>query len=677
MSALLPALVGLLVVFVPGFLVTLALRIRGFDAFAIAPPVSIALIAVSAIIAPALGLAWALWIPFALAAVIALLGFLVQAGFAAFDWEDIPGGRRLGTTIEREPMVWSVGRQVWLYASVALGALLGLRNLARSIGDAEWISQTWDNSFHLNAVRYIVDHSNASPFFILSMTSASGEPEGFYPLAWHNIVSLVFMYSGESIPVATNATVLVIAGVVWPLSVIYMVRSIFPARPIALVLTGVASASISSFPYSLVYFGVLYPNLLGYSLIPVGIGMMAQLFRVGLVRYLTTVQAVFLGILVALGIALAHPNAIMSMLVLVLPIFATRLILQIIAAVRTEIPWWVALLQGLGILAIFAVVRVLWDVVRPPKEAGEMWGPALKQGQAIGELVFNHPLGMMVTPLWVITIIFFIGAYYLVTCKNRLYWVVGSWLVLVYFYVAVRSLAWEEGRYEVVGTWYHDSYRLAALAPILVLIFIAYGVHQVALLVMDRLPAAGQFKVGSYLLKRETVVATSGVVATLVLTLLLQTSTPLNAYIKNVRALYEPTIDSPLLTPDELDVLERVDDLVPEDKGIVVSAFNGGAFAYALAGREVTSYHTLSEISENDKYIYENLDKAQTDPRVCQILDEENISYFLWFGWVEVNNDGDHAMWYPSFERLWDTEGVIEPVYRSGGATLYEIVACD
>lgn len=675
MSAALPAFLGVLFIFVPGFLVAAALRVKGFDAVAIAPPISVALIALSAVLAPSLGWQWALWVPFAFAIALALvafgLGFLGEKlGFA-----DAPHRRKLSTTIERSPMTWNFKAQLWFYVSVALGSVLAMRNVARSVGDPAWIAQTWDVSFHLNAVRFIANTGNASSLFIASMTSGDKDPE-FYPAAWHDIVSLVFMHTDASIPVATNAVALVVAGIVWPLSVVYMVRSIFSARPLTLLIAGIAAASISAFPFSLLYFGILYPNLLGYALLPVGIGMMAQLFRVGLVRYLNTLQAAFLGIFVALGTAFAHPNAVMSLLVLVIPIFVTRIVLQVIAGVKKETPWWVVLLQVLGITAIFVVISILWDVVRPPREAGEMWGPTVAKGQALGELAFNQTLQTM-TPLWVVTALSFIGIFFLVTCRNRLYWVFGLWLVLAYFYVAVRTLGWDEGRYDVVGVWYHDSFRLAALAPIAVIIFIAYGIDQLSLKVLQRFQGRETFTVRSKTFSKASALATLAGATVLVLGFLMQSALPLNNYIQRTRTIYEPSIDSELLTLDEYDVLLNLDRLVPEDEAIIVSPFTGASLAYALSDREVSAYHTIWQRTDEENYIYQNLDKAQEDPKVCELLEEENLRYYLWFGWDEINNDGNHAVWYPSFERLWETEGVIEPLYRTGGATLYEIVACD
>src|SRR5699024_8434958 len=84
-------------------------------------------------------------------------------------------------------------------------------------------------------------------------------------------------------------------------------------------------------------------------------------------------------------------------------------------------------------------------------------------------------------PQWFLAIIFVIGLYTF-TRRANVYslWVLGAWAVVVYFYVAARSLAWEDGRYEVVGLWYHDSFRLAALLPVMSVPILALAVHWVA-----------------------------------------------------------------------------------------------------------------------------------------------------------------------------------------------------
>ena len=149
-----PFLVGLLVVFIPGLMVAAALKMRGIDAFGIAPALSIAMVAISAIIAPMMGVRWALWVPFAFAALIALLGFLIQRGVDALggrrrhsdqpvaysDSHDAVASRAADSSLS--PLAesrWFSREQALYWVSFAIGAILLARNITNSVGRPEWI----------------------------------------------------------------------------------------------------------------------------------------------------------------------------------------------------------------------------------------------------------------------------------------------------------------------------------------------------------------------------------------------------------------------------------------------------------------------------------------------------------------------------------------------------------
>ena len=90
MTVIAPFIVGIIVVFVPGLLLAVALKMRGFDAFGIAPALSVAMVSISAMVAPMVGVDWALWVPFVFALLIAALGFAVN-----YATEKISGRRPL------------------------------------------------------------------------------------------------------------------------------------------------------------------------------------------------------------------------------------------------------------------------------------------------------------------------------------------------------------------------------------------------------------------------------------------------------------------------------------------------------------------------------------------------------------------------------------------------------
>ena len=94
-----------------------------------------------------------------------------------------------------------------------------------------------------------------------------------------------------------------VGAVIWPLSVMYLVRSTMRASIPALLSVGVVSASFTAFPMLLINFGVLYPNSLGLALLPTVLGLFAQLLRTVQARRIETVPALYMGFFMALGLA--------------------------------------------------------------------------------------------------------------------------------------------------------------------------------------------------------------------------------------------------------------------------------------------------------------------------------------------------------------------------------------
>src|SRR5690606_23851609 len=81
--------------------------------------------------------------------------------------------------------------------AMLLGGVLMARTVIRALGAPDALSQTFDNIFHQNAVRYILDGASPSSLDLLSLTATPGDPT-FYPAAWHDTVSLVLLSIGGS-----------------------------------------------------------------------------------------------------------------------------------------------------------------------------------------------------------------------------------------------------------------------------------------------------------------------------------------------------------------------------------------------------------------------------------------------------------------------------------------------
>ena len=463
-----------------------------------------------------------------------------------------------------------------------------------------------------------------------------------------------------------------IGAVIWPVSIIYMVRRTFNFSGPVLLASGSLSAAFVGFPLMLMDWGVLYPNMLGIALIPAAIVIATQLFNFTQQRVLSTSVSVLLGLIACAGIAIAHPNAIMSYLLILVPLFLVYLVLQWKKAISGEMNRSLAWASTAGVVSVLAVVFVLFVKVRPAEDA--TWDPTLTQAQAVGEALMNAPMARMGG--WFITIMMIVGIVRILSTKSRYVWLVAAWVYMAYFYVAARSLRWEDGRMWTVGVWYSDAYRLGALLPIFGTLFgtvaVAYLVRELAQITTSW--SASRLKSSS--MRFSTASLALGLIAVVLCTYLGQNSKAMTTYVREVKARYQ--IDATTrVSVDEMNVLEAIDRYVPPEDTLIVIPETGAGLAYAVADRNVTERHIFYTPTPEVKTIREHLDEAKTNPSVCKAVQDLNAYYYVAFdlGGVFDNPDSPAAQTYRGLSHVYES-GVGEEVYRSGGAVLYKITAC-
>lgn len=642
LSAVPALLCALVVILAPGYVLAFALGARGFPRLAFAPLLSVSLIAVAAVVAAPLSVPWSM-IP-----VVALT--VLAAGAAWF--------LRTGTE-SRNPVEKVAGRikfpgNVAAYLGTAVAAALIGARMLYAIGSPSNFSQTFDNIFHLNAVAFIGQTHQASSFTVGEMTGIS-----FYPAAWHAVVSLVVQLSGSSIPVAVNAANLVIAGLVWPLGAILFTRMVVGNSWLAMSIAGIMSAAFGSFPLMMADFGVLYPNLLSIALLP---GMLAIGVAALGIAPLPNLQPgmVWAGlILVVPGIALAHPSTLMAFFAILVPgvafVYARAWVAwrkEWPAAKRRALGW------SAGLAAGMAVLVVAWVVIRPD-EAAAFWPPIHSPAGSMWELL-THSL-MNRPPAIIASCFVALGV--VVAVRRRQWWLLGAFGVVCFLYLVVSSFRQGRIRDFLTGIWYNDSYRLAALVPTLAVVVATigavWGIRYLALRVRSRKWKASSSK--------------SVVVAAVVGIAVLTQFGNVQYATQSANGNYVLTADSPLITANEMAVLNSLDALVPPDAVIASNPWNGSALAYALAGRTTMELHVLnSNTSPEDEIILSYLRDAKTNPAVCRAVHDLRVGYVLDFGGQEVNN-GSHPA--PGLDNLQES-GTVELLLQHGEAKLFKITAC-
>jgi hypothetical protein len=635
------ALVAVGWLWAPGLPVAYLLGLRGIAAFAMAPVVSIAVVASTAVVARMAGIDWS--VPLVLVAALAVIAL---AGLLAFALRN--KGFLAGTG---DPRRLSLIAAAGLVPAVVLAAV----SVVHAVGPPDALSQVFDTPFHYNALAYIRDSHDASSLTI----SALGDPEvtpSFYPAAWHDLTSLVMMSTGASVPVAANVFCAVITVLLWPVSCLLLVRQLFGRNTAALAVTGVLSIAFPGFPWDFFGWGVLWPNLLGMALAP---ALFALVLTVtGWVRddMVGRGRAWLLLAVAVVAAGFAHPNVLFSLAALSIFPAGAALFLRarrLHREGRTR--------RGIVECAVFVVVLVggwLGTITSSALAAArdwDFWKSFETPANAVGEVLFNATNQR--EALWLLSAVVIVGAF---TARRfpAMRWVLAAHLVSAFLYLVSAALVRPDTRL-LIGFWYNDSHRLAAMLPITAVPLAVAGVVFLATKLKDVV---------------RTERATVPVLA-IGLTVLLAVVTaglyPADRE-SRVAVTYQQPEDQKLVSNRMRAFYDRVADRIPRDSVVIGNPFDGSVMLWALADRRVLYPHFLSSKSPDEVYLGENLYKASWDSRVCAAVRRYRIEYVL-LG----KNDPAIARTtpYQGISKVADAQG-FELVDHSGPTRLYRVTAC-
>lgn len=637
----------LAIVLIPGFAFNWMCGLRVRNALSLAPLSSVGLVSGSAVIAGFINMPWGP-LPVILVSVIAVLAVW---GLRMLLRQRIPMLYRQPEA--PAPLHWS-----WLVAAGALAVLLMVRDSLRMLGSPTNFSQTYDNVFHLNLVQWMVQNRTGS---VLELTMTG--TESFYPAAWHDLASLTLLTMGSHQTVAaTNALIIVTVALVWPLSCLSLVSRILPPHPVGVLGTGVLVASFGAFPYLLVGFGVLYPNLLALCLLPAALALAVSVLDLGDGTRLPILPSLMVAVLGVVALTLAHPNATVTLICVLGPILIMFWALPpVLRALRgadwhRELWWRVGAVVGWLLLAGVAFV-----VLRPPASAS-VWGPPQTFLGALIEAITVSPL--VPAAVWVASVLTLIGII-AVIWTGRQWWLLAAHVALCFLWIVGGAEGTGSLRLLVVGPWYNDAYRLAAMLPLTAVPLAAFGLTWLAGL-LDR-AVSGKRPV-SWL------EGATAVVTAVLLVLSTQFTAAKTDMVAWVRATYEITPDAALVDSDEFAVIQMVEQLTGPHDVIAVNPWTGGSMVFALTGRPTTAVHVTDVPNPDDQIIIDHLSSAADDPQVCPAIRDLDVTWVLDFGNERFINNEDRP--YPGWDGLAEAPG-FELAYRQGHAALYRVTACE
>ena len=627
----------------PGVPPVYALGLRGVTAWGIAPIVAIGSAAVAAVLAGLLGVPWS-GASAAVAVAPALLAAVVLGAARS-----VPRWRSV-----------SPSDGVWFGVAAAVGltvaVVIGLVTVTAGIGVPSRLSHTYDAVFHYSAVARILSGGSASSLTLGTLTDPGAEI-AFYPAAWHDVVSLVVPVTGASIPVASNAVVVAVTCVVWPLSCAALVRSVCGRAPVAVALAPVLALGFVSFPWALTSFGVLWPNLIGVSLLPAALAVVLVLCGVAPGSSLSRGRAALLLPVVVVALGLAHPNTLFSLAVLaVFPMgwWLGRLVLGQVRAGRRGVPAVevAAVLAAGTAIGWFLLTAPLFDDLRAFD-----WPAYQEPGRAVGEVVLGSTNGAQ--PAWAVAVVVLVGLVAAALVPDRR-WLVPAHLASATLFVLASAQETEIAA-AVTAFWYNDAYRLAAVLPVTGVPLAVLGIVGTGALAHRIRPTRGVAEAVA-LGAAAVVLATSGAMY-------------LGRHADVVRIGYPPPeVESDLLTAEERAFFAAVDDLIEPGSVVAQNPWSGSSLLWPLTGHEVLFPHLTGDWTADQLYLARHLDDAATDPRVCRVAQRLDVRYVLtgtpdfWLGDPRARNfPGLADVGGPGFLRL---------AGDGNGNALYELTAC-
>ena len=728
-------------VFLPGAAVALALGIKKPWWPLLAPAISIGLISGFAIILDFLGIPWhgtsvaaTMILLTAILAVIRLWHHHLHPGWGSVRHRRavVTGAPSDGAVVSFAPRVDSTepttGRRgyfvVWL--GILLGGLLQGISIYRGMGNPNWFPQNSDTPFHLNAVRFILNNENASSFFVYRLTGQVGTPAGFYPAAWHAVVSLSVL---DSILLASNAMVLVVTTLIWGASLAAFALAITPKKwvghKLVAALTPIVAAAFLSYPNRFYNAGVLWPQALAYAAVPAAMAVTILFFRQNEARK-RRIAWLLIFLTIMGGIALAQPSGL-----LVYGVFATPFVIarafrplwrhfkhwhfdfahkihhkeatkahEVVTTLTGAIPTvtssfaippkkrpgrpelspvaQILIIIGPLLLAAIWVLAWRWLFVvfsdlleNPTRTAGDqgfwtgVWH-GLSDAAFFAGAFPRYPS----IPIVIGTIFGALAALF----HRRTRWIpfsLAGMLLLSGLVNADGFLSW------IIYPWYADEQRLLATVPLvsapliaLAIVTLARGLAQVPRF---------KFPENRFISAKELTTAIFALGLTAVLGLTTQ-NFRFHERVRILNANYVVTMlgmtTGNLVSEDEFALIQRMGQELPPGARVIGDPLSGLGVAYAISNVDIV-YTTLGPGHWGDDAVFlgREFENLPDDPEVCAALNRLGVQYFY-------NDTETHLHWRSAWERrfrgLWVSDQPwLEKIDSGGTATLYRITGCN
>lgn len=642
--------VALIFLLLPGYPAAKLIGAKGLWLHALTPIISIAALILLSVVFGFLDIPWAPWLVLFTAIFVSILiGFILRKSGVVINPDTAASRVYLSTFIS------------WLAFTIVTVILI-----VNGIKDLENFSQTFDNVFHLNAITYIIDTSKASPFEVNTLTSG-GHPSKFYPATWHGLVSLVSQLGGFSVPLAINATNIAILMTVYAPGILLLTRQLGGSR-VTEIFAAVIAMSLPNFPFGLLIYGVLYSYYMGVAMLPALIALVFQATGLSAGQRIATRRSLIVLILCVAGaVGATHPSAVMGAVVCAAAPVAVMAFKNF-----DRIPVKKKIQHLVLFIAYIAAILVASRALNP----GENKSGGFSLKNAIRDLVYMGPHSEYKYLTGITLLLTFITLYAGVFIWRRkknlstvsfsgnlplqhllLLTLAGMIIILMLLYTVAKTVS-EYPLKHVTDLWYGDYPRIGALITVLVIPLAAAG----ATVLIRLLPQVCAPKIRPFI----------GIAAGLAIIITTIAGAKMSFTLNELRNIYAINSKSVVITSNELALLKRLPDNVPEDAVIAGSPWTGTSLAYTFGHRQVLLPHVFVNDSDPKvQTVRRWLNVSHVYPPACKAAADLNVKYFLDFGSQTIFDYAQISRGLRSGKT-----GAFELVDREGAAALYKVAEC-
>lgn len=667
------SLCALALLIVPAYPFLRALALSRAAAFTYAPCVSLALFSLIGILFEALKLSFAPWLFFVFASVPLYIGTLIARLVLQkrlMTAKDSQIGVSSQNTSALEEASKGLPRIGVLLLYIACSSVVGSILYVSQIDGGYAIAQGWDMFWHVDIIRFFMDTGSissltTSPF--LPNEQAPYVHSGLYPALWHAYAAALASLLNCGVDYALNACNFVLMCVVFPSGMYLLVNTLLPYNRVAQICGAFVCPAFGAFPWKLLTYGPLLPQLAANCLVPALLALAIMLLKVfqlrlsgsstrdllrGMCGHVPVFAIACVGLSGLVSLALVQTSGIFTIMLFAAPLCVVLLASWALRHVESFMgKGYLSRLKprpkrALFVVMSFLVCAFIWVglhyvpgiyyVVFGPWP----WAPYLGVEEAFGRLVrlsFDEYYAQYALSFFVCL------GFGLCLKEKSLRWYAATFVLVVLQYLLV-TCASGLPRLLSSGFWYTDPARIAAHCALASIPLAAFGL---AFAFNSLASLFARFQTSSLLQKY----APHGLVACAVALIYLPSFSLGSVQIHNYLGVAQEQIghvyseEVKFYTKEDRDFLNRHRWLFDDGSLVINIPQDGSAFAFGLDNIPV-QYRSINDIgkeeTDNSRIMRTRLNKLAEDPRVREAVKNNHVRYVLRLDNFPLDEKGEY-----------------------------------